>query len=195
MLKCCKRLAWPLCLKFTSKIGKISKNGHFCYIWKSSYFSMMKDWKIVFCGWSALFPTPRTRYDFTETVLYQIVSFVIIIVRKKKLSDHNDCDALYDSAYDLTIVNQTLELSRIFCCAFSVATLAREYELNARDAREHVPQKICASLRYTAVAGIFYFVNKSDKRGEKRYIARPQQRVESHNAAYYLPPGSPKIWR
>lgn len=36
-----------------------------------------------------------------------------------------------------------------------MATLAREYELNAQDAQEHVPQPICASLRNKAVAGFF----------------------------------------
>ena len=51
-----------------------------------------------------------------------------------------------------------LELSGIFCCEFFVATLAREYQLNARDGRVHVPQTIRTSLRYKAVAGIFYFV-------------------------------------
>ena len=48
-----------------------------------------------------------------------------------------------------------------------MATHAREYELNARDAREHAPQTICATLRHKAVAGIFHFVNKFDERGEK----------------------------
>lgn len=39
-----------------------------------------------------------------------------------------------------------------------MATLAREYELNARDEREHVPQTIRASLRYIKTSrGNFLF--------------------------------------
>ena len=53
-----------------------------------------EDWKLVSCDWWALFlsfPLPQLHLRLRPNISYQIISVVIVIVRKRKLFDPYDC--------------------------------------------------------------------------------------------------------